>query len=97
MLFVCPVCGEQLEDVFWDGEQWLWSTADDMIPCFLDESGDLYAIGLPDEPYVPSEVIKVHCHGYCEKVSKFSFFRWCVIIGVVVVVFLEGGLLRGIQ
>lgn len=96
MCFVCPRCGQVLQDVFWDGEQWLWSTEDDMVPCFLDSEANLWAISLAEQPYIPSEIIKVHSHGYSIVLSKFSFFKWCVIIAAAVVVLLGVGLPKDI-
>lgn len=76
MVYTCPICGERLEDVFWDGETWLLTTEDDMIPCYLDQNGTLAAIAMSEQPYVPVQVVNIHSHYF----RKSSFLLWLAII-----------------
>lgn len=87
LTFECPVCGERLQDVFWDGDNWLWATEDEFIPCFLDDQGTLAAFLLGEGPYDPVRIVNVHCHYF----RKSSFLLWLAIIAAVVVVVIGEG------
>ena len=86
MTYVCPVCGEGFENIFWDGDNWLMVTDDDMVPCYLDGHGTLAAIAMGDGPYVPCSVVNIHSH-YCR---KSSFLLWLAIIAAAVAARIAG-------
>lgn len=87
--YVCPVCGQHLQQVFYDGDNWLLVTDDDFVPCFLDDRGTLAAILMGDGPYDPVKVVNIHSH----YLSKSSFLLWLAIFAAAAVALTVDGLL----
>lgn len=59
--FVCPVCGESVEDVVWDEDARCWVRDMDGAVCYLTEDA-LVCVNLPDVPYGVAWLEELHFH-----------------------------------